>query len=463
MAQPVGGTVTGQTYLNDWTGIGQSALDPIVGGYSEILKELERLKAQRQSIGLASSLYGTNYGEGKGSLLFPSGETPDYMLSRQQREDRDLLDLQIAALDSRIQELTSAYPFLQVADRRGEIGPNQALIRGDWDKAIAVEAQRQLAQGKSTAEVNKWMLAAQDNLAAGRSASTEDPLATARATELLPAWAQRKAAETTPTGIDPDTVGGGTAEQENKFFQYTSLGYPVETAAQMAYGADIPAPIQGWIAKEGTQGQSAMDLAQANYYTQLGREKELSNQYAEQQANINSGVLGGLNAQGRFAPQDVQSYLSEPGLFGQVAQAQMSEMTGGPTAWQMQQWQAEQDRYAQTLAMQQQQVAADNAYRQQALAQQAAYQQAMLEQQRREMAAQIGQAVANMANQSYMDTLGYRLPAGTQYAPGFEPGGTLSQMASMSGLNYNPSKIGVANPPTTDELMRTVQEAISRF
>lgn len=85
------------------------------------------------------------------------------------------------------------------------------------------------------------------------------------------------------------------------------------------------------------------------------------------------------------------------------------------------------------------------------------------EQQQREMAAAIGQTIAQLQSQQWATGLPWRLPSGTQYAPGFEPGGVASRLAQMARTSYTPPQIKPANPPGRSEMEAWLEEAIRRF
>ena len=393
------------------------------------------------------------------ALLAQSGFLP-ITLDGQQRKTYESLDAEIAALQAQLDALlTAAYT------------PSKASA--DWVSALDAYRAQAVAKGEEGAETsNRYTLSpetmarlrgetqtalpssAMEAMNAGltNAATTRQAAEAQSAGSPLPAWAQSQQPqqEQPVTGDITGGTGGGTMGGIDLSDPYTLLGLGVPPEVIVAAQLGDTNALANWSA---TKNQAA--TAETGYNEQaLANAEQIRRQMQQQQIEQDalSGVLGGLAPSGAISPQNIQDYVGEQGVYGDITRAYYNQLTGNPTPWQLQQWQASQG-----------QIAADNAYRQQALSQQAAYQQAMLEQQRREMAAQIGSQVANMANQSYMNTLGFRLPAGTEYAPGFQPGGVMSQLAGMSGMNYNPSRIGVANPPTTDELMRTVQDAISRF
>ncbi len=99
------------------------------------------------------------------------------------------------------------------------------------------------------------------------------------------------------------------------------------------------------------------------------------------------------------------------------------------------------------------------------LAQDKALQEAQIAARRREMAAGIGQNVAQMRMQGWQTGLPWSLPEGSTFAPGLGPGGPLSQLYAMSGSTYNPQDFFLAenNPPSSDQLMNWVSEAMGRF
>lgn len=334
-----------------------------------------------------------------------------------------------ALLQDKFKELAIAQQDMALLERVLPFTGDQELVsavnNGSWQEAADADIERRRASGQITdAQAIAEKLASEKAIGSiGQGASV---FATGQPT-------------TTPvsepsTPVTADTTGDTFGSQQDQQFQYyTTMGFPVRAAAELAYGANIPVPIQTWIAQseatnqQPTEWGTMLDRYNANSQDPLAQRYFGLNQESND-FNIAQQMYERYNAN----PQDPLA-LQYWGMAPQTPQAM--------TPYQQQ-----------SLALQQQELQA-----------QMAYQQAVLAQQREEMKAQIGQAVANMANQSYMNTLGYRLPAGTQYAPGFGPGGIMSQMAGMSGISYTPTQIGVANPPTTDELMNTVREAINRF
>jgi len=99
------------------------------------------------------------------------------------------------------------------------------------------------------------------------------------------------------------------------------------------------------------------------------------------------------------------------------------------------------------------------------LAQERQLAEAQLAARRREMAANIGQSVAQLRQQGWQTGLPWSLPKGSMFAPGFSPGGPLSQLYAMSGSTYNPQEYFLAknNPPSSDQIMNWVNEAMGRF
>jgi hypothetical protein len=85
------------------------------------------------------------------------------------------------------------------------------------------------------------------------------------------------------------------------------------------------------------------------------------------------------------------------------------------------------------------------------------------EQRAREMAAGIGQFLANQSSQNWNAGLPWTLPKGTQYAPGFEPGGPAARLAQMSGSQYTPPPLAVSNPPSRETMAAWVDEALQQF
>ena len=96
-------------------------------------------------------------------------------------------------------------------------------------------------------------------------------------------------------------------------------------------------------------------------------------------------------------------------------------------------------------------------------AQQAQQAQAQLAQRKREMGAQIGTGIAGMQSQQWAQGLSYQLPKGTMFAPGFGPGGPMSEMARRAGVSYMPPRIPAAPPPSRREMEQWIADAIAKF
>ena len=88
---------------------------------------------------------------------------------------------------------------------------------------------------------------------------------------------------------------------------------------------------------------------------------------------------------------------------------------------------------------------------------------ATLAQRKREMGAQIGTGIAGLQAQTWAQGLPYQLPKGTMFAPGFGPGGPMSEMARRAGVSYMPPRIPAAPPPSRREMEEWIQAAISKF
>jgi hypothetical protein len=118
-------------------------------------------------------------------------------------------------------------------------------------------------------------------------------------------------------------------------------------------------------------------------------------------------------------------------------EAMLGIMRGGSTGMTEQdatRWQWEQqDRQQSQLDR-----VADAEYRQQALAQQAQQAAASAAAQRRAQAMSLAESILGMQQQQWAQISGWQLPDGAQTAPGWEPGGMVSQMFAKQGLNYTP-------------------------
>lgn len=114
------------------------------------------------------------------------------------------------------------------------------------------------------------------------------------------------------------------------------------------------------------------------------------------------------------------------------------------------------DLQREQMAQQAQQFAAS-------LAQAAEIERQRREQQQREMAAAMGQFLAGQQSQNWNNALPYRLPSGTQYAPGFEPGGAANRLAQIAQAAYTAPKLAVSNPPSRGDIEKWLENAIKRF
>jgi hypothetical protein len=115
------------------------------------------------------------------------------------------------------------------------------------------------------------------------------------------------------------------------------------------------------------------------------------------------------------------------------------------------------------MEMERQQWADRMALEQQQMAQAAELARLEREQRAREMAASIGQFLANQSSQNWNAGLPWTLPRGTQYAPGFEPGGPAARLAQIGGAQYTPPPLAVSNPPSRETMAAWVDEALQQF
>lgn len=115
------------------------------------------------------------------------------------------------------------------------------------------------------------------------------------------------------------------------------------------------------------------------------------------------------------------------------------------------------------LDLQREQMAQQQAQFAASLAQAAEIERQRREQQQREMAAAMGQFLAGQQSQNWNNALPYRLPSGTQYAPGFEPGGAANRLAQIAQAAYTAPKLAVSNPPSRGDMEKWLEDAIKRF
>lgn len=118
--------------------------------------------------------------------------------------------------------------------------------------------------------------------------------------------------------------------------------------------------------------------------------------------------------------------------------------------------------YAQ-LAQQQEEFAQRMALEQQALAQQAELARLQREEQRRALAMQIGQAMNELTARNWETGLPWTLPKGTQYAPGFEPGGAVEGISRIGNVAYTPQRLVASNPPSRETMQQWLDDAIAAW
>jgi hypothetical protein len=176
------------------------------------------------------------------------------------------------------------------------------------------------------------------------------------------------------------------------------------------------------------------------------------------------------------APEIYGSVTPAEALWAQRMQEGQPAQTGLEQAWRDQQMEmlyammgggagggtdnslgwANLDLQREQMAQQAQQFAAS-------LAQAAEIERQRREQQQREMAAAMGQFLAGQQSQNWNNALPYRLPSGTQYAPGFEPGGAANRLAQIAQAAYTAPKLAVSNPPSRRDMEKWLEDAIKRF
>lgn len=118
--------------------------------------------------------------------------------------------------------------------------------------------------------------------------------------------------------------------------------------------------------------------------------------------------------------------------------------------------------YAQ-LAWDKERAAVQDAQYAQSLAQAAEQARLEREQRQREAAMAAGQLISQLQSQNWETGLPWVLPEGTQYAPGFEPGGPASRLAQMARTAYDAPRLAVSNPPSREDMERWLESALKRF
>ena len=118
--------------------------------------------------------------------------------------------------------------------------------------------------------------------------------------------------------------------------------------------------------------------------------------------------------------------------------------------------------YAQ-LALQREQMAQDAAQFAQSLEQARQIEAARQAQAQREAALAVGQFMAQQQSQNWQAGMPFVLPAGTSYAPGFEPGGPASRLAQMAHAAYTAPQLAVSNGPSRQDMERWLESALRKF
>lgn len=267
-------------------------------------------------------------------------------------------------------------------------------------------------------------------------------------------WEQLYGRQNPPTVDTSTTAGGGLPEQATQITEWDRLTYAgltdeeIRQAKLVAAGLAPQASAAPWY----TQG-----LGQPDYQIAQEMAAGLRMTPAEE-ASVTLQQDANNLAWQRFNRPYTQLDAWEKAQVEQAAQQvafereQWERQYTQPTAYQAASLGQQQAQAAQQMALAQQQMAFE--------AEQARLQR---EQRQREMAQQIGQAIAAMQAELYQQTLPYRLPEGTMYAPGFEPLGPVSAMYRLGGLPYTPTQIPVANPPTSKAMQDWIADAVRRF
>jgi len=178
---------------------------------------------------------------------------------------------------------------------------------------------------------------------------------------------------------------------------------------------------------------------------------------ARQGATPTTPSAGGLlgTALGRATPED---FGRVPGVTGTTAgdTTRYYALAEAQQAWKKELQQRQ-------MTLQEQQQRAQEAYQQQQLAQQWAMAEMQRQQQAREMAAQIGTQTAGLQSQMWNQALPYALPSGTQYAPGFGPGGAVAGLAALGRTPYVPTQMTPYPMPTQQQIMEWVRQAMAQY
>jgi hypothetical protein len=115
------------------------------------------------------------------------------------------------------------------------------------------------------------------------------------------------------------------------------------------------------------------------------------------------------------------------GAFGEAAASGMTPYQAAGMDLNNRQFEFEKQQYADSQALQAQQLA----YQQQQAAAAAAAQ-------RRAQAMSLAESILGMQQQQWAQVSGWALPPGSETAPGWEQGGAVSQMFAKQGLPYTP-------------------------
>jgi len=176
--------------------------------------------------------------------------------------------------------------------------------------------------------------------------------------------------------------------------------------------------------------------------------------YQQQQAEL---------AQQKFLWEQQQAGIVSPPTWYQQQEVGLGQAQFGLSqekfAYQQQQDMLARQLAQQNLGMRQQEFGLE----QKGLEQAWMIAQQQLIQSQREMAAAIGSQIAAIQGQTWAAGLPHELPRGTQFAPGMGPGGPASRLARMSGSQFAPMRIAPSPPPSPQQLMTMVQQAMGQF
>lgn len=357
------------------------------------------------------------------------------------------LETNIRALDEQIKALEQAYPWIKYPEARA----------GKWEDAVVAEGQRRIQAGEDPAAVERDVAEALAIVQSGQPGE----------------WAAPQPIEF-PMLMKQAQPGGKRVVEPKGSVSYR--GTPAWSPENIPTWAmpQLSADLAGGVGGVGGVGGASGEMSQADIDAFIAAQglpgwwAQATPEQQQRYIDLESGGTGGRIAE--LTPQDLwqQDYLMQQLSADQQAQlAGMSQFDRQQALRELESRMGFELQQRQ-LQQQQQQWAAEMQAQQQLQQQQLQQQMALAEMERKEarnrQAQQIGLDLTGMQQQSWAQGLPYALPKGTTTPPGFEIGGPVNQLATMSGQSgYSPMQIAPYNPPQPQQMMDLIAQAIARF